>query len=140
MARAYARLATAREGADLRGRSLARIRLAMQRFPRATGGEGRLSTRLMELAGPSLVAKGGAEGLECVGFPEPGLGVALKVEDGNDRAVAPALLALLETLGLVDASLVARLGDGSRPVLRNHAGLEVGAIEAAVLELEPAAG
>jgi L-asparaginase II len=141
MARAYARLASAREdAADPRGRSLARIRLAMQRFPRATGGEGRLSTRLMELAGSSLVAKGGAEGLECVGCPGPGWGVALKVEDGNDRAVGPALLALLGALDLVDASLAARLGDVSRPVLRNHAGLEVGAIEAAVLELAPAAG
>jgi L-asparaginase II len=141
MARAYARLASASEdAADARGRALARIRRAMQRYPRATGGEGRLSTRLMELAGPSLVAKGGAEGLECVGCPDLGLGVALKCEDGNERALGPALLALLGHLDLVDASLVARLGDGSRPVLRNHAGLEVGAIEAAVLELEPAAG
>jgi len=94
----------------------------------------------MELAGPRLVAKGGAEGLECVGCPDVGLGVALKCEDGNERAVGPALLALLGHLDLVDASVVAGLGDGARPVLRNHAGLEVGAIEAAVLELEPAAG
>jgi L-asparaginase II len=38
---------------------------------------------------PGAVAKGGAEGLLCVGLPD-GTGIAFKVEDGARRAVLPA--------------------------------------------------
>jgi L-asparaginase II len=47
---------------------------------------------------PSWAAKGGAEGLMCATGPA-GLGVALKVEDGNTRAVAAALGEILRRLG-----------------------------------------
>jgi L-asparaginase II len=43
-------------------------------------------------------AKGGAEGLLCACGPG-GVGVALKVEDGNMRAIRPALAELLSRLG-----------------------------------------
>jgi L-asparaginase II len=43
-------------------------------------------------------AKGGAEGLMCAAGPD-GLGVALKVADGNTRAVAAALAEVLHRLG-----------------------------------------
>jgi L-asparaginase II len=44
-------------------------------------------------------AKGGAEGLICA-VDANGLGIAVKVEDGNARAVGPALGAFLGRLGL----------------------------------------
>jgi L-asparaginase II len=44
-------------------------------------------------------AKGGAEGLFCA-VDVNGFGLALKVEDGNGRALPPALGAFLERLGL----------------------------------------
>src|SRR5207247_1640088 len=65
MARAYARLAVATSGGEPRDEALDRIRRAMQGFPQATGGTQRFSTGLMEAADGALVAKGGAEGLEC---------------------------------------------------------------------------
>ena len=43
---------------------------------------------------PGWIAKGGAEGLICAATPE-GVGIALKVEDGNMRALRPALAAFL---------------------------------------------
>jgi L-asparaginase II len=43
---------------------------------------------------PGWIAKGGAEGLICAGTPD-GTGIALKVEDGNMRALRPALAAFL---------------------------------------------
>ena len=52
----------------------------------------------MRLA-PGWTAKGGAEGLMCASGPE-GLGLALKVEDGNTRATRPALAELLRRMGL----------------------------------------
>ena len=47
---------------------------------------------------PGWWAKGGAEGLLCAGSPDR-LGLALKVEDGDTRAVRPALAAFLARLG-----------------------------------------
>jgi L-asparaginase II len=140
MARSFARLAAARPGSDVRETALNRIRGAMLEFPVATGGDARFSTVLMQAAQGRLVAKGGAEGLECVGVPARGLGVALKCEDGGTRAVAPAVVALLDKLGLLDAEALALLETWRAPVIKNVAGLEVGRLEPQLLELQPIAG
>ena len=138
MARAYARLAVAAADGDQRERALSRIRSAMSAFPQAVGGEGRFSTALMEATDGRLVAKGGAEGLECVGLPARRLGVALKCEDGQARGLAPATLALLECLGELKREELERLSASRRPVITNHTGLEVGSLEAVVKVLTPA--
>lgn len=132
MARGYARFATA-SGDEARGNALARIRDAMRAHPWAVGGETRFSTALMEAA-PHLVAKGGAEALECIGWPEPGLGLAIKVEDGSSRAAAPATLYVLERLGAIDDAARERLAARAEPVLRNAAGREVGSLRATAEE------
>lgn len=140
MAAAWARFGAARaDGPTPRERALARIRGAMTGFPRATAGSGRFSTDLMDVTGGRLVAKVGAEGLECIAAPERGWGLALKCEDGNPRAVPPAAVALLSHLGLLSEAEHARLAAHARPLVRNDAGLEVGAIEAAVGAASPAA-
>ena len=46
---------------------------------------------------PGTIAKGGAEGLLCAGGN--GTGLAVKVADGNSRALRPALAALAAQLG-----------------------------------------
>jgi L-asparaginase II len=137
MARAYARLAAAAPGGDARERALSRIRGAMCAFPRMVAGEGRFSTVLMESTRGRLVAKGGAEGLECVGVPARGLGLALKCEDGQARGVGPASLALLEQLGELSVDELERLAASRRPMITNHTGLEVGALEAVIKVLAP---
>jgi L-asparaginase II len=138
MARAYARLGAASADGDARARALSRIRGAMTGFPRAVGGEGRFSTVLMEATAGRMVAKGGAEGLECVGLPEHRLGVALKCEDGQARGVGAATLALLERLGELGHDELERLASSRRPTITNHAGREVGSLEAVIKVLTPA--
>jgi L-asparaginase II len=61
---------------------------AMTSRPELVEGPGWAATELM-LAVPGAVAKGGADGLLCIGLPD-GSGVALKVEDGAARAMLPA--------------------------------------------------
>jgi L-asparaginase II len=138
MARAYGRLAAAAVDGDARDRALARIRSAMSAFPRAVEGEGRFSTLLMQHTRGKLVAKGGAEGLQCVAWPERGQGFALKCEDGQPRAIAPAALAVLEHLSALAPDELERLSNVRRPVIHNPAGTEVGAVEATVRVLDPA--
>ena len=139
MALGYARLGAASRSGDARERALYRIRVAMQSFPRAVGGKERLSTALMEASGSRLVAKGGAEGLECVALPEARLGLAVKCEDGHARAMGPAVLGVLEHLEELSRAELDSLREWSRPVLHNHAGLHVGSLEASVRVLSTAA-
>ena len=71
-----------------------RIAAAMTAHPELIGYErGATDTDLMRLR-PGWIAKAGAEGLICAATPE-GLGLALKVEDGNMRALRPALATFL---------------------------------------------
>jgi L-asparaginase II len=86
---AFARLETL-EGGD-------RIASAMRAHPVLVGGEGATDTLLMQ-AHPGTAAKGGADGLLCAGGR--GAGLALKVADGNGRALRPALAMLATELGL----------------------------------------
>jgi L-asparaginase len=71
-----------------------RVVAAMTAHPELIGYErGALDTDLMRLR-PGWIAKGGAEGLICAATPE-GAGIALKVEDGDMRALRPALASFL---------------------------------------------
>jgi L-asparaginase len=81
----------------------ATVAAAMRAHPDLIRGPRAADTLLMrELEG--WTAKGGAEGLLCAAGPG-GLGVALKVEDGNMRAIRPALAELLRRLGLETGEL-----------------------------------
>ena len=75
----------------------ARVAAAMQAFPELVRGPGAADTELMRLR-PGWTAKGGAEGVLCAAGAD-GLGLALKCEDGNGRALGPALAAFLRGLG-----------------------------------------
>jgi L-asparaginase II len=86
MANSFARLAQLPGGG--------RIVAAMSLHPELIGYErGAIDTDLMRLR-PGWVAKGGAEGLICAASPE-GTGIAIKIEDGNMRALRPALASFL---------------------------------------------
>ncbi|MEP6590180.1 MAG: asparaginase [Gemmatimonadota bacterium] len=97
MARAYARLGTAESPA------LALVRDAMMAAPALVAGTDRLDTAVMSAWPERVVAKIGAEGVYSAALPELGLGVALKVEDGEMKSAEIALVAVLD-------AVTARLG------------------------------
>ena len=80
------------------GRVDGRVADAMRAHPELIRGPRAADTNLMQ-AFPGWIAKGGAEALICAASPD-GLSVALKVEDGAQRALRPALGAFLGQLGL----------------------------------------
>jgi L-asparaginase II len=81
----------------------AEVAAAMRAHPDLIRGPRAADSLLMrELDG--WTAKGGAEGLLCACGPG-GLGLALKVEDGNMRAMRPALAELLRRLGFETGEL-----------------------------------
>jgi L-asparaginase II len=105
VAHAFARLEHV-EGGD-------RIVAAMRARPELIGGEGATDTTLMRTL-DGWIAKGGAEGLMAAASAD-GLGIALEVEDGNSRALRPALSEFARQLGL-DLSTFAQV-----PVRNSHA-------------------
>jgi L-asparaginase II len=127
LAFAFALLGRGLDGTGKARPGLAAIRDAMTSYPECVAGEGFLDTVLMRSL-PGVVAKIGAEAVHAVALPDRGWGVAVKVEDGADRALGPATIAVLAELGLVGPAEREPLGPFGGRVLRNQAGLEVGDI------------
>jgi L-asparaginase II len=127
MARGFARLATARADAtNPRDRALARLRQAMVTHPDMVAGAKRLDTALMQVTNGRLVAKAGAEALQCVGVPALGLGLAIKAIDGTRRAVAPAVVAFLHELGLLSDAEALALDEYANEPITNYRQTVVG--------------
>ncbi len=81
----------------------ARVAAAMRAHPELIRGPQAADVLLMQDV-DGFTAKGGAEGLLCASGPD-GLGIALKVVDGNTRAVRSALAELLRRLGFETGEL-----------------------------------
>lgn len=129
-ARAMARIAGQRDGSATRRAAMARITLAMARHPELVSGTGHATVALARVTNGRIVTKGGAEGYLVALGRDPGIGVAIKVKDGQGRATFPLLIELLASLGHLDAAELAALEAVRRPVVLNSRGIEVGRIEA----------
>ncbi len=92
MALAYARLATSTQPAARQ------IRDAMIGEPYIVAGADRLDTALMQAWPGRILVKTGAEGVYGAALPGLGLGIAIKVEDGETRAAGLALVDVLDQL------------------------------------------
>jgi L-asparaginase II len=106
LARAFARLATAADGAE---RDVAS---AMREHPDVVAGSDRSATRLM-VGVHGLIAKDGAEGVYAAALPD-GSAVAVKIDDGALRAAERVVVAGLGRLG-ADAPVLDELAEA--PVL-----------------------
>lgn len=113
LATAFRVLVTAPGGSHER-----RIADAMRAHPFLVAGTGREDTRLMG-AVPGLLSKAGAEGVYAAALPD-GSAIALKIDDGHDRARLPVMVGALQTLGIANAELAALaepvIEGGGRPV------------------------
>lgn len=125
MARAYSRFAVA----AARGEEFpCRVVDAMSSHPFLVGGTDRIDTALIEATDGAVVSKVGAEGVHCALLPERGIGIALKVEDGAQRAQVPALLRLLQELDALPSQLSPPLTEWLRKPVRNTRGECVGEV------------
>jgi L-asparaginase II len=132
LAQAFAKVATGQGmGAD-HDAAARRLRQAIAKAPHMVAGTGRVDTRLMAHFGERVCAKGGAEGVHCIALPELGLGIAVKMDDGNNsRAADVVTAALIERLlpcSQADRAVTRSMSD---LVLRNWNGMAVGQLRAA---------
>lgn len=129
MALAWARLGASDDP------SATRVRAAMTAHPELVAGQGRLCTDLMAALPGRVLAKVGAAGIYCAALPELGLGIALKIADGDSDASGPALLAVIrQVVACAGASggyaLDAVSAHAERPIV-NTRGTRVGVVRAA---------
>ena len=82
-----------------RAEAARRLMTACFAEPYYVAGRGRFCTAAMTALGPQVFVKTGAEGVFCAAFPEQGLGLALKCDDGAKRGseamMASAITAIL---------------------------------------------
>jgi len=135
MATSFARLVFPPKSFDEETRQACRrVVSAMISYPQMIGGTERLDTILMQSARGKVISKIGAEGVYVAGvFPserwKKGLGIALKIEDGDDnRARAVVIIELLRALGVIDETNDAQLREYSPLPIKNRRGDTVGKV------------
>jgi L-asparaginase II len=119
----YARLAAAPKGSPA-----GTLMQALLDHPRHIAGDGRLETEVMQALPGALFAKSGAEGGFALSLTSGGLGVALKVEDGQQRALNPGIISILEQLDLLTPAAREVLTRYRQPAILNHRKETVGLI------------
>jgi L-asparaginase II len=131
LALAFARVATGNGLPPGRAQAARRLRKAVAAAPFFVAGDGRMDTRVMERLGERVFCKVGAEGVYCAALPEQGLGVAIKIDDGNNaRAAEVAMAAVIEARVRLDEAERGFVRGFSDLTLKNWNGIEVGALRA----------
>jgi L-asparaginase II len=116
----FARLVDPRNLSTERATACRRITQSMLAHPLMVAGPGRYDTRFMEVGNGRLISKGGAEGYLAMGLlpgvletGSPGIGIALKVSDGDagGRVRPAAGLEILRQLGVFGKKELELLAD-----------------------------
>jgi L-asparaginase II len=125
----FARLVTGTGLSAARAAAYSTIMSACWAEPELVAGPGRADSVVMRKLPGRVFMKTGAEGVYCGGFPELGIGFALKIDDGTTRASAGTAMALVERIIPEAPDMM------HRNVLTSWRGIEVGTIRtAAALE------
>ena len=131
LAHAFARVGTGVGLSADHARAARRLRAAVAKAPFMVAGTGRFDTVVMERLGERVFCKVGAEGVYCAALPERGLGVAIKIDDGNNaRASKVVMAAVIEACVALDDGQADFMRTLSEVRLANWNGVEVGRLAA----------
>ncbi|MFN7777818.1 MAG: asparaginase [Betaproteobacteria bacterium] len=123
LAQAFALLATGSTP------ELGALAYAMRRHPDLVSGAGRVDLALMQTAPGDWVSKVGADGVQAIGIASQGVGIAIRVADGNARALHAVTVEVLRQLGLLDDPGATPLAPFARPQVKNYRGTVTGRVE-----------
>jgi L-asparaginase II len=131
LALGFARFGTGVGLSDAHARAAQRLRRAVAAEPFMVAGTGRFDTGVIERLGERVFCKVGAEAVYCAALPGRGLGVAIKIDDGNTaRAAEVAMAAAIEAFVAPEGDDAAFVHGFSDAPLRNWNGIEVGRLRA----------
>ncbi|MBM3215828.1 asparaginase [Candidatus Poribacteria bacterium] len=97
-ARLFAHLADPSKAPASMARALATVRDAMMAEPYLVAGKARLDVRLMETFPGKVVVKSGAAGVYGMGLPASGIGIAIKIESGDQTARTATAIQVLRAV------------------------------------------
>lgn len=133
VATGFARLGTGDGLSPLLAGSAERIRTAIVQNPLMLSGEGRVDTCITAECHGEVFVKSGAEGVMAASIPALGYGLAVKIDDGAQRAatavMANLLLQTLQKHEIATADAIGALTGHARFRLRNWNGTTVGLVE-----------
>jgi L-asparaginase II len=127
LAHLYARLAHGPQDPQLGG-AMGTLRDAMIARPDLVSGEERTDLHWMTAGGGDWVTKIGADAVQAIGIRSAGIGIAIKITDGNVRALHPTVYAVLDQLGLLNAARRELLERYRQPLIKNARGAVAGDI------------
>jgi L-asparaginase II len=131
LALGFARMATGQGMGPQRAAAARRLLSACMQNPFYTSGTGAADLRLMQAAPGRVFTKTGAEAVFCAAVPELGLGIALKVDDGADRASEALVAAVLARVLKDDADPARRYAALAAAPILSRKGIEVGRLRVA---------
>lgn len=108
--------------------SMRAVFFAMTRHPDLVSGTGRTDLAVMQAGGGDWIAKIGADGVQAIGVRSKGIGIAIRIADGNARALHAATVEVLQQLGLVDDPSGTPLAPFDAPAIHNCRGIETGGV------------
>lgn len=121
MALAYARFANPSEMETKYQLAVERLRNALVKYPEMISGKNSFCTDLTSCGRGEIIGKVGADGVYCVSIPKEGIGVALKIENGDMRIAQMVAANTLKQLGFLDDSQISSLSRYfDTPVLDNR--------------------
>ena len=133
LAGAFARVAVPDGLPPARAAAIERLAAAIAAHPLMIAGHERLCSEVVALTGRRLLVKTGADGVYTAALQDPGLGIAIKMDDGSGAAAQVALLAVLRLLGALREDDIAALEQRGRVPIVNTCGVATGYLQAAVL-------
>ncbi|WP_442598474.1 asparaginase [Neobacillus sp. D3-1R] len=113
-----------------RAQTLSTIRDSMIKHPEMVGGTKRFDTDLMKVYNGRIVAKAGAEAVQCLADLETGIGIAIKVEDGTPRATSVVTMEVLKQLGIGNEEMFAELEEYVHVPVLNARQDKIGVVKA----------
>jgi L-asparaginase II len=142
---AFAKMCDPHSLSETRASACRKITAAMTAYPEMVSGYGEFDEQLMRVGEGKIVCKRGAEGYQIIGVlpgvisaDAPGLGIALKVSDGDaarmgsdlestNRVRPAATLEILRQLGALSSKQEQALaGFGPEKSITNHRGIVTG--------------
>ena len=106
-------------GAD-RGKTVRRLTSAMTAYPEMVAGTATFTTELMQAFGDRLFCKSGASAYYAIGLKGKGIGITMKMEDGNASIVPLAILETLVQIGEITANEALSLPSFKEMLSKNH--------------------
>ncbi|MCL1941412.1 MAG: asparaginase [Synergistaceae bacterium] len=119
-AQGYARMSKPEMLGPDRERTVRRITSAMTNYPEMVGGTGNFTTELMQAFGGRLFCKTGASAFFAVGLKGKGIGIVMKMEDGNSNIIPLAMLETLVQIGEITPDEALSLPSYKGMIGRNH--------------------